>query len=46
MTHSDRNIEIVGGERQSVNQDAYTQLMLWAGNMWVTNRQLQGKGKE
>lgn len=46
MTHSDRNIEIVGGERQSVNQDAYVQLMLWAGNMWVTNRQLQGKGKE
>lgn len=46
LTHSDRNIEIVGGERQSVNQDAYVQLMLWAGNMWVTNRQLQGKGKE
>ncbi len=46
MTHSDRNIELVGGERQSVNQDAYVQLMLWAGNMWVTNRQLQGKGKE
>lgn len=46
LTHSDRNIEIVGGERQSVNQDAHVQLMLWAGNMWVSNRQLQGKGKE
>lgn len=46
FTHSDRNIEIVGGERQAVNQDAHVQLMLWAGNMWVTNRQLQGKGKE
>lgn len=46
LTHSDRNIEIVGGERQAVNQDAHVQLMLWAGNMWVSNRQLQGKGKE
>lgn len=46
LTHSDRNIEIVGGERQSVNQDAHVQLMLWAGNMWVSNRMLQGKGKE
>ena len=46
LTHSDRNIEIVGGERQAVNQDAYVQLMLWAGNMWTTNRMLQGKGKE
>lgn len=46
LTHSDRNIEIVGGERQAVNQDAYVQLMLWAGNMWISNRQLQAKGKE
>ena len=46
MTHSDRNIEIVGGERQSVNQDANVQLMLWAGNMFISNRQLQAKGKE
>ena len=46
MTHSDRNIEIVGGERQSVNQDANVQLMLWAGNMYISNRQLQAKGKE
>lgn len=46
LTHSDRNIEIVGGERQAVNQDAHVQLMLWAGNMWVSNRMLQGKGKE
>lgn len=46
FTHSDRNIEVVGSERQSVNQDASVQLMLWAGNMWVSNRQLQGKGKE
>lgn len=42
-THRSRNIEIVGGERMSVNQDAMTQLMLWAGNMTVSNRALQLK---
>lgn len=46
ITHEDRDVEIVGGERQSVNQDANVQLMLWAGNMAVSNRALQGKGKE
>jgi len=46
ITHSDRDAEIVGGERQSVSQDATVQLILWAGNMAVSNRQLQGKGKE
>lgn len=46
ITHSDRDVEVVGGERQSVNQDATVQLMLWAGNMAVSNRKLQGKGKE
>lgn len=45
-THSDRDIEVVGGERQNVNQDATVQLMLWAGNMTVSNRMLQGKAKE
>lgn len=45
-SHPDRNIEVVGGERQSVNQDAHVQLVLWAGNMWCSNRQLQSKGKE
>jgi len=46
VTHSDRDIEVVGGERQSLNQDAMVQLMLWAGNMTCSNRQLQGKVKE
>lgn len=46
ITHSDRDVEVVGGERQSVNQDATVQLMLWAGNMACSNRSLQGKGKE
>lgn len=45
-THTDRDIEIVGGERQNVNQDAIVQLMLWAGNMTISNRMLQGKAKE
>lgn len=43
VTHSDRNIEIVGGERMSLNQDAMTQLMLWAGNMTISNRKQQLK---
>lgn len=46
ITHSDRDIEIVGGERQSLNQDATVQLMLWAGNMGCSNRSLQVKVKE
>jgi len=43
VTHSKRNMEIVGGERMSLNQDAMTQIMLWAGNMTVSNRSLQGR---
>jgi hypothetical protein len=46
ITHSDRDIEVVGGERHSVNQDATVELMLWAGNMAASNRRMQGKGKE
>lgn len=46
VTHTDRDIEIIGGERQNVNQDATVQLMLWGGNMTVSNRSLQGKVKE
>ena len=45
-THSERGIEVVGGDRMSVNQDAHVNLILYAGNMWLSNRQLQGKGKE
>jgi hypothetical protein len=37
---------VVGGERQSINQDATVQFMMWAGNMYISNRQLQGKGVE
>lgn len=45
-SHSARGIEVVGGDRMSVNQDAHVNLILYAGNMYVTNRQLQSKGKE
>lgn len=40
--HSDRDIEIVGGQRMSVNQDADVQLLMWAGNLVLMNRALQG----
>jgi len=40
--HSDRNMTLIGGERQSVNQDAIVRLVGWAGNMTISNRSLQG----
>jgi hypothetical protein len=46
VTHTDRDMEVVGGDRQSLNQDATVQLQLWAGNMTCSNRMLQGKVKE
>jgi hypothetical protein len=30
-------------KRGSINQDAETQLITWAGNMCITNRILQGR---
>lgn len=42
VTHKDRNMEVVGGERVSLNQDASVQIMLWAGNMAVSNAAMQG----
>ena len=40
--HRDRNFVPIGGERQSVNQDAIVKLMGWAGNMTTSNSSLQG----
>jgi hypothetical protein len=40
--HKDRNMEVLGGDRQPINQDATVRLMAWAGNMTVSNRMLQG----
>ncbi|WP_135210368.1 phage major capsid protein [Vitreimonas flagellata] len=40
--HEDRDIEIVGGTRASMNQDADVQIMMIACNMGTANRSLQG----
>lgn len=40
-THKDRNF-VPLGKRMSVNQDAYVYPVVWAGNMTVSNRSLQG----
>lgn len=40
--HRDRNFVPIGGERQSVNQDAIVKLMGWAGNLTCSNSSLQG----
>jgi hypothetical protein len=40
--HSARNFVPIGGERQSVNQDAMVKLLGFAGNMTVSNASLQG----
>ena len=40
--HRDRNFVPIGGERQSVNQDAVVKLIGWAGNITCSNSSLQG----
>ncbi len=40
--HSARNFVPIGGERQSVNQDAIVKLIGWAGNMTMSGSQFQG----
>jgi hypothetical protein len=40
--HADRNMVVLGGERMNTNQDAVVKLIGWAGNMTVSNAQLQG----
>lgn len=40
--HRDRDIVPLGGERESVNQDAMVKLIGWAGNMTLSNAELQG----
>lgn len=39
--HVRRNFVPIGGERQSVNQDAIVKLVGWAGNLTVSNSSLQ-----
>ena len=40
--HTDRNFAPIGGERQSVNQDAIVKLIGWAGNMTSSGPQFSG----
>lgn len=40
--HRDRNFTPIGGDRQSVNQDAITRLMGWAGALTCSGAQFQG----
>lgn len=40
--HKDRNFVPIGGERQSINQDAVIKLYGWAGNMTCSGSQFQG----
>lgn len=45
-THEGRNFEEFGGERTSVNQDATTRIIGWAGNMTTSAPRLQGVLKD
>ena len=40
--HKDRNFVPIGGERQSVNQDAVVKLIGWAGNLTSSGPQFSG----
>lgn len=42
VTHRDRNFTALNGKRLATNQDAFTQFILWAGNLVCSNRSLQG----
>lgn len=39
--HSERQFQPIGGERQSVNQDAVVKLIGWAGNLTTSGAQFQ-----
>ena len=40
--HKDRNMKVIGGNRMAINQDALYRIIGWAGNMTMSNAQLQG----
>lgn len=40
--HSDRNMVPLNPDRYATNQDAFTRLIAWAGNLTCSNRSLQG----
>lgn len=41
-THKDRDMKVIGGDRQSINQDALYCIIGWAGNLTMSNAALQG----
>lgn len=44
--HSDRNMDVFGGDRVSINQDAMVRLVGWAGNMTLRGAKYQGVLKD
>ena len=40
--HKDRNFKLIGGERMAINQDAIYKIIGWAGNLTMSNAELQG----
>lgn len=40
--HSDRDMVVIGGDRQATNQDAEVRILGWAGNLTCSNASLQG----
>lgn len=40
--HKDRNMVVIGGDRQSINQDVVVRLLGWAGNLTLRCAFLQG----
>lgn len=41
-THKDRDMCVIGKDRQAINQDAIYRIIGWAGNMTMSNAALQG----
>ena len=41
-SHKDRNMKVIGGNRMAIDQDALYKIIGWAGNLTMSNAQLQG----
>ena len=41
-SHKDRNMKLFGGNRMAIDQDALYKIIGWAGNLTMSNAQLQG----
>lgn len=46
VSHRDRNMTVIGDDRDPVNQDAIVRLIGWAGNLCCSNRFVQGVLKD